>query len=287
MKGIDFLKQLAEKAGIPADDKDFAAFMATPNFDNVPDSITSALNEKLMSEKEAKINAGLKSHFTGTALSSVDNEIDNVLAEINADDTLKGEIKAEKSTYKRVPLLVKKIQALEAKKFEGGKGEKAALAAEITKLTDELKATIDKHKTEVQAIKAQTENEVSEYALNAYLSQKNFANKDVPKEVNILTAKTLLQRQLSEKGAKMQRDGNGFKLFRTDDTGLPYSENHKEISFDAFTDSVLSTNKLLSVGNPPKTPTTPPPSGGTPPIEIPAELTDHYAGQIAALSNGH
>lgn len=287
MKFTDLLKQLSEKAGIAADDKDLQAFITANPAIEIPDTVAQSFTANLMNEKEAKVNPNIKSHFTSTTLNGVDAEIETLLAELGIDETVKGEIKAEKSTYKRVPLLAKKIQALEKAKAAAGTGDKAALQKEIDRLNGEFTSLTDKHKNEIKTVQEQAEQNILEAWLTAKLSSKNFANKDVPLDVNLITAKALLQKGLSDKGVRLVRNqDNSIKLVRNDDTALPYTDNHKEVSFDSFTDSILATNKMLSTGNTPKPTTTPVPTGKTP-IEVAPELTAHYERSIAEFQNGH
>lgn len=285
MKGQDLFKQLSEKSGIAADDKELVAFLTANPALEIPDTLANSFLSKLMNENEAKVYQPIKAHWTQQNLSGIDKKITDLLTELAVDDAVKNEILAEKNTYERVPLLVKKIQALEQKKLESGKGEKSALQAEINKLNGELTKLTTEKAAEIQRVKDTAAGEILNYAINANLAGRNFANKEIPKEANVATALFLLQKGLTDKKIKVVNDNNTLKLVRTDDTALPYTENHKEVSFDSFADSVLSANKMLSVGNPtPKPAPTPAPQGQ--PIEVPQELAAHYAEQIGAFQNG-
>ena len=282
----ELFKLLAEKAGVPTDDKDLSAFLDANKNIEIPDSLANALLGKLMNESEAKLNPTLVSHFKQNTLAGVDKRIADLLGEFGFDDTVKTKITGEKNTFEKVGLLAKEIQALEKAKVGATKGDKEALQKEIDRLNTEAIATADRYKKEIEQVKEASANEVLNYAIDAYLSSMNYANKDIPKEANVATAKFLIEKGLSEAKAKVTRDGNALKLFRTDDTGLPYTENHKEITFNAFADKVLSTNKLLHVGN---TQTARQPQQPQYPktVEVDPAISTHYAEQMAVFQNGH
>lgn len=286
MKAQDLFKALSDKAGITYDDKDLVAFLSANPSLEIPDSLANSFVANLMNEKEAKLHAGLNSHFKQNTLAGVDKKISDLLAELQVEDSVKNEILGEKNTYEKVALTVKKIQALEKAKAQAGTGDKAALQKEIDRLNGEFTALTDKHKNEIKSLQDAKENEILQYAIDAHLSSMNYANKEVPKEANVATAKYLLQKSLEDKKVKVVRENNSLKLIRNDESALPYTENHKEIPFNAFTDSILSTNKLLKVGNPPNTPVKPTPVGTTP-VQIDPEIASHYQEQIAVFSNGH
>lgn len=285
MKGQDLFKLLSEKSGIAADDKDLTAFLtANPSLE-IPDTLANSFISNLMNEKEAKLHQGLNSHFKQNTLAGVDKKISDLLDELKVDDIVKSKITGEKNTYEKVALAVKEIQALEKAKVGASKGDKDALQKEIDRLNGEFTSLVDKHKGEIKSIHEAKENEILQYAVDAYLSSMNYANKEIPKEANVATAKYLLNKNLDDKKVKIVRENNSLKLIRTDDTSLPYTENHKEIPFNAFADSVLSTNKLLQVGNP-QTPK-PAQQPGNFTVDMSPEIAQHYAEQQAVFSNGH
>lgn len=282
----ELFKLLAEKAGVPTDDKDLSAFLDANKNIEIPDSLANALLGKLMNESEAKLNPTLVSHFKQNTLAGVDKRIADLLGEFGFDDTVKTKITGEKNTFEKVGLLAKEIQALEKAKVGATKGDKEALQKEIDRLNSEVIATTERYKKEIEQVKEASANEVLNYAIDAYLSSMNYANKDIPKEANVATARFLIEKGLNEAKAKVTRDGNALKLFRTDDTGLPYTENHKEVTFNAFADKVLSTNKLLHVGTP-QTPRQPQQPQYPKTVEIDPMLQAHYAEQMAVFQNGH
>ena len=283
MNGQELFKLLSEKSGIAADDKDLTAFLAAnPNLE-IPDSIANAFTSNLMNEKEAKLHQGLNSHFKQNTLAGVDKKVADLLAELQVDDAVKNEILGEKNTYEKVGLVVKKIQALEKAKASASTGDKAALQKEIDRLNGEFTALNDKHKNEIKSLQDAKENEILQYAIDAHLSAMNYANKEIPKEANVATAKFLLNKALEEKKVKVLRENNNLKLVRTDDTALPYTENHKEIPFTAFADSILATNKLLDVGN---RPITPKPAKPEQPVIVDTAITDQFYAEQMAKFNG-
>lgn len=268
MKAKDFFTHFAEKAGIDTSEKSFTDFLKANESLEIPDSFATEAQNKLMNEDDAKKSSVIAGHFKSQTLSGVDTELERLLAELQLDDESKGVIKAEKSTFKRVPLLIQKVKELEAKKAEAGKGDKA----ELVKKINDLNAEILKIQADSQNLLKQKDEETQknnyDWAFRYELGSRTYANDKVPKHVNTLTAYNVIQDALAAKKAKAVLDGNKFKLVSAENPDLPFRENHKDISFEAFIDKTLGEAQLLKVSEPPK----PGNHNATP---APAGLQDH------------
>lgn len=292
MKGKDLLNKLAEKSGIAIDDKDLVKFITDNPALEFPDAFANACLSNLMNEKEAKEHAPIVKHFTHSVLGGVDDKIHTSLDAFGLDDVIKGKIKGEKNSYEKAILLAREIQALERAKIGAGKGEKDALQKEIEAKDAQILQIGKDYEAKLKSVQDTSSSEITDFAIDAYLASMNYANKDLPKEANIATARYLLNQELGKAGAKIVRDGKTLKLVRTDDTGLPYKENHQDVTFQGLTDRILSTNKLLSVGNS----TTNTPQGQTQQnaaqrqVQVPVDSTitdSFYENQMKVFSNGH
>ncbi len=110
----------------------------------VPSSVAASVQQRLMTENEAKINPVVKKHFTGTALSTVDSKIKDLLDEFSFDDETKTSILTEQSTYNRIPMLAKAIADAKDRSISATGGEKKALiASNIGPYTIDLKHCLD------------------------------------------------------------------------------------------------------------------------------------------------
>lgn len=249
---------------------------------DIPDEFANLLSADLMSLDGAKNNASLKSHFTAIALNAVDKELGNTVTELGFDDDL---FKADNNTYGKLRTLSAKVKELVEKKGDAGGKEKADLTKQINELNAKIAQTIEAHKTEVGSLKSQHEQQLMDYRVLGSLQGKNYANKDVPAELNVKFAKTLLDEALSAKGVKIVNDSGALKLKQSADAALDfYDENHKAVAYDDFVAKVLSDNKLLAVTDPKRVtfPATPPAQGGEAPMNT-AGFNEAIASAIGDL----
>jgi hypothetical protein len=250
----EYFTDLATKAGIPNDDAKLAEVVkkvATIEFD---DSIVNKLNSSYLTVEAAKNNPDLKKHFTASALNGVDAKVNALLAELGISDDVKNEILAEKSSYERIPMLVKKVKELEAAKAGSGKADKA----ELQKVIDDLNKQILDSKADKDKVKADLESQygqkLTDFQIKNILSGYKYAT-PVDIDVNVQIAQALLSKELQAKEYKIVNHESGLRL-ETKDGMEPHHEN-KKILLKDFIDGVVAQNKLISVsgdpaqGNPP------------------------------------
>ena len=113
--------------------------------------------------------------------------------------------------------------------------------------------TKETYENQIRDLKAQSESKLMQFQIDTMLSGKEYANKDLPKNVQILTAKTLLEQELASKKAKVVMTENGLKLVNAETPELDFTDSNKTVQFNDFVDSVLASNKLLQVSAPPAT----------------------------------
>lgn len=262
MKLGDFLNSLAIKAGINPAEKALVDFLSRQDIANidVSNELASSIDANLMTLDGAKNNPTIKSHFFASALNGIDTEILNALPEFGFGDDIITEFKNEKNTNGKLRNLVTKLK--EAQKNHAAADnsvDKKKYAEEITALNGKISKLSDDHKAEINSIKNQHAQEIKDMLLTNMLVGKNYANKELPAEVNSTVARTLVNNALQTKGAKLINVNGKLMLKRSDDESLEYMENHKPITPESFIDSVLADNKLLAVSGhaTPKTPVTP------------------------------
>ena len=253
----EFIQELSERVQIDAADEQLKALVMNPALSNVqvPSSVAASVQQRLMTENEAKINPVVKKHFTGTALSTVDSKIKDLLDEFSFDDETKTSILTEQSTYNRIPMLAKAIADAKDRSISATGGEKKALVDKISELQNLLNAEKEGRKSDILNVNSQWESKLTEKELYAMFSGYNYAL-DLDKDVTISTAKGLWEKKLKERGGKYVFTNDGLKLVNAEAPDLPFTIDNKTVDVKSFTENVLAEAKLLKVqGQAPASPT--------------------------------
>ena len=253
----EFIQELSERVQIDAADEQLKALVMNPALSNVqvPSNVAASVQQRLMTENEAKINPVVKKHFTGTALSTVDSKIKDLLDEFSFDEETKASILTEQSTYNRIPMLAKAIADAKDRSITATGGEKKALVDKINELQNLLNAEKEARKSDINNVNSQWESKLTEKELYAMFSGYNYAL-DLDKDVTISTAKGLWEKKLKERGGKYVFTNDGLKLVNAEAPDLPFTIDNKTVDVKSFTENVLAEAKLLKVqGQTPATPT--------------------------------
>lgn len=254
MTVAEFIKSLVTKSGVQVDDQ-LSALLNNDNLANVdiPEALATSIDNKLISLQDAKNNhPEIKNWYQKQALDTVDTSLVSMMEDFGMEDPIKNEILQERSTYKRIPMLVKKVRDLEAKKHSAtSTSDKTALQKQI----DDLQAQLRTRTAEQQALKAEFDNKVKDYQkqykldqlLGQYQTIYDNPQSPLDPEVKTLTLKNLVTKALQENNATFDFDQNGqFVLVKNDGTNY-YGDNNQLVSPQQFAESVLSRNKLLIV----------------------------------------
>jgi hypothetical protein len=244
----EFIQELSERVQIDAADEQLKALVMNPALSNVqiPSNVAASVQQRLMTENEAKINPVVKKHFTGTALSTVDSKIKDLLDEFGFDDETKSGILTEQSTYNRIPMLAKAIADAKDRSISATGGEKKTLIDKINELQNLLNAEKEGRKSDIFNVNSQWESKLTEKELYAMFSQYNYAL-DLDKDVTISTAKGLWEKKLKERGGKYVFTNDGLKLVNAEAPDLPFTIDNKTVDVKSFTENVLAEAKLLKV----------------------------------------
>jgi hypothetical protein len=251
MKFGDFLNKMASKTG-RQNDPGIIDLLSRADMQqiDIPDEIANAMISELMSLEGAKNNPSVKSHHIAEALNGVDAELVNTVNELGIDSEI---FKDKKNTYDKIRILREKIKELQEQKGDAKGKEKAELQKQINDLNEKIGKTIDGHKAEIGKLTQQYEDRMMEHLMFSSLQDKDYANKDMPKDVQVKLAKLLLTETLTKHGAKPVNENGVLKLKRADDTGLEFfDENHKPVAYEDFVAKTLADNKLLAVSDPAK-----------------------------------
>lgn len=241
-----FLSHIAKKAGVdPAADNFKTFFEGLPDVD-VPDDLNTNIDNSLLSITDAKNNhQDIRNHYTAQALSSVDSTIKNLMDETGLDDAAKAEINAERSSFKKIELITKKIADLESKKHNN-KG--TATQQEIDRLQEQLRI----EKANIVSLKQQHEAEQLQNKIlakrRALIAKGQFPTKfdDLEDEVRYLAIEPILENELASQGAKWALDQNGNLTILKNDGSTFYSDNHQAVVPKSFVESTLTRNKIIA-----------------------------------------
>lgn len=249
----DLVTLLAAKTGLDLANEPALTDLLSANL-SVSDEAFTKLEggiNNMITLEAAKNNSQLAAHFKAASLLPADTEINNLIAKLGLDDTAKGEFAAEKSTYKKIGMLVEKAQALAEAKSGAKPGDKDALQKEIDRLNAAINAEKQNAQAAIAAAKNEAEGHILNYAIDSVLGSKNYSDA-IPASVRLTTAKTLLEQELQKQGLKPVRNADGsIKLVKADNPELEYYDNNnKKVGFGEFTDSILSTHAMLKVSAP-------------------------------------
>ena len=256
----NLLKSLAAKAGIKVDDETLKKILGFADVSQleIPDEFNTALEGNLLTVDSASANTEVRRKLIAEALNGADSELDRSVDEIGFDDAFKGEWKQiTRNTNEKIRKLSKAIKEREAKiKADAEAGNKKDPNAEA----------------QLNALKAQNLQDKKDFHLTNLLASKPLPKNGIPAEVNILTAKTLIQQEAAKNGLVINFDANGQPQLkqRKDGAEIDYFIDNKPVNYSSFVDGVLAQNKFLQVndpnpdnggqGNNPQ-PGTPPPAG--------------------------
>lgn len=253
LKGV--IARLAQTAGIPETDKNLQALLSNEGIEKIEVSplFEQALNEGLMTYDSAINNPKVNSHIRATVLNGIDATILKKAQEVGFEQSEIDELKSGETTGKRLISLVEKLERKLATK-SAGKEDKAEWEKKVKELHDQLTATEEKYKSELQETKNSFLNKQKNISLDSVLSQYQYGV-ELPQDVIKETAKNLIARKLSEKKYRHEFDPEQNKHSLKGEDGLEVYNGNTALQFSDFVQSILAENKLLKVsGEPAKQP---------------------------------
>jgi len=260
----ELLNKLATQSGVDANDESLKALLSNPTIASyeVPETIVTSLTNNLMTVESAKNNPTIKNHFFATALNGVDSELNNLTTKYGFEQGIIDELNAEKSSTKRVGLMISKIQELESAKANTGGGDKAALQEVIDKLHLEMKTQGETHASALDTQTIANRENIKGMLVNNLLSGYEYSL-PVDKAISINTANQLINQEVNKLGAKVVlTDNNELQLTTSD--GMDVFNGNDKMNFKGLVETTLANNKLLKTKEPIITPPagTPPAGGG-------------------------
>lgn len=247
MKVGEFLNTLAGQAGIAADDAELKAILSSPTFSdtNISDALAAKIQGGFLTLESAKQNPDIKKHFTALALNGLDTEVETLMNDLGLTDDIKKSIKEEKSSYKRVGLLTKKIKELEAAKVGQSDEDKTKLNDKIRELNDELRTTKESFAKKEQELHGEMANQYINWELTSKFNGYDYAM-PLSKEANMVAARTLLNEELKAKGLRIVNKDNKLELETKEGTEY-YDATNKKVGVGDFVDGLMAHHKMLKV----------------------------------------
>jgi hypothetical protein len=255
------IKSLAEKAKINAEDESLKKLLAMQEVSmlDVPDDFANALERNLLTEESAKANPAVRSALMAEALNGVDAKIETILTDFEFDDTVKGEVKGIKNTYEKLnkvtvnlkdQLKAAKEKATQTKNPQD-KAEVEALKKQIEDTNTQMENLKRMQQAEIENLKTANLTDKNQYTLKSVLSGMPLPDNKLPKEINILTAQTLVEREMAKHGLNVSYDeaNNPILKQRKDGADLEYYVDNKKISYNDFIAGVLAQNKFVQIND--------------------------------------
>lgn len=244
----DFLNTMAAKLGAQQNPH-LVSLLANNQLTQaeIHDDLANLLNTGLMSLDGAKNNSDVQNHFKPIILKGIDERLDAIAKQFGFET----ELAAEKSTYKRAEIIASKMQSLiDAEKNKNGQPSEKEnqLNQQLQQLQSQLQTAIAAKDGEIAQLKQAHESQLLSMLIDAELGDKPYANDAIPRNVNVMTARNLVDAMLKEKGVVAINDNGTLRLKQAANPTLDYmDEGFKPVSYSSFADKVLADSKMLRV----------------------------------------
>lgn len=263
----EIISSLSQKAGIKLDDDTLKKLLAISEVSlfEVPAEFAQALERNLLTSESAAANPDVRSKIMAEALNGVDSRIETILGDFEFEDTFKNDVKGTKNTYEKLnkvsvglkqQLATAKEKAKQTKD-PADKKEVEVLQAQVTEANKQMENLKRAHEIEIDNLKTANLNDRKEFTLKSALASKPLPKNGLPADVNILTARTLIQQEMAKNNLLVNFDeaGNPVLRQRVDGAEVKYFKDNKEIDYSNFIDGVLAQNKFIQINDPNPTPT--------------------------------
>lgn len=262
MKVSEFFNQQFTKAGVPIDMNVEAnkAFMdaAAAMTVEIPDDIAKGVDNKFITVEAAKNNhPEIKNYYQTQALDTIDKTTIAALKELGVpQDTIDNLVKEEGSTFKRVPLMFKKLQDLEKAKANASKPDQAIYQKQIDDLQAQVRAEKDIAVKTIADKNAFEKSMRLKYKYGSMFNSVKTIYDTLDPEDKFGTLEVILERALHDNNAKMDLNENGGVILLKNDGTTYFGENNVPVNAQQFVDQLLSRKKLLVSAIPPVVPGT-------------------------------
>lgn len=246
----EFINELYKKAGGNPEDEGFKKFLNDANLVSVqiPDDVMRPIDNGLISLTAAKNNhTDIKNHYTKQALDGVDKSIEDLMTELELDETTRNQVAVERSSYKKPATLIKIIRDLEVKKATANAPDKAAINKQLEDLHAQIKVEKQRSTDAEMSFKKQMTDFRRDIKVSSLYSAQKTILDTLDPEAKAVAIKVLIDKELQDNNAQITFDENGnLNLTKKDGTNY-FGDNNQQVNAQQFVDKVLSRNKLLVV----------------------------------------
>jgi len=260
----ELINNIAQKAGIAADDSKLKSLLASPELATVQvdETIVTAIDNGLLSIEAAKNNhPDVKKKYFADAYDGIDKQLMKLIESETFDQADLDEIAAERSTSKKQELIITKLKAAKAT----AKGaDKDAINAQLTAAHEAARMA----KAEVETVKNDYEGRIATIqktaALKAVFGNYKTIYDDLPIAAKNAAFEALVMTALQDKNAELKTDDNGnLTLIGKDGTNI-FGANNIQLTPSSFLDQTFAP--ILKVSGPPKPAAQTRPANQTSPI---------------------
>lgn len=262
VKIADLFRDLAKKAGITDVDSNPAFSDLLANTTEVPQEAANAIQTKLITIDAAKANKEIIAQLKADALDGVDKELARFMEDFKFDDATKALIDAEKSSYRRIPLVLnktkelaqaklqKELEELKAKKGGDNAEEIATLQGKINDLNSQIGTVKKDHDDQLSKLRDQHGQELVGLEINNHLAGLKYIFPDtMDKAAQIAAARAILDPELKSKDLIVVQDGAALVLKKSDGTDY-FDEKSNKVSFKDLVNKTFADKELLYVSDP-------------------------------------
>lgn len=253
MKLKALLTTFAKKSGIDVTTDENKTYFETIPDQDIPDAIATGMDNALISITDAKNNhQDISNHYRAQTLSSVDSSLASLMDEYQVSDAVRAEIQNERSTFKKGPLLIKKLIELEKENHKKNGSSTSQHAQEIDRLQALLNASTQKaaametaHQNQLRSIQVRTK-------MNSLLGRSAVPTiyDNLDDELRFMSLETVINKQLQEDAAKLDLDNSGNLVILKNDGATFYSENHQTVTPKAYVEQTITRNKITATKKP-------------------------------------
>ncbi len=242
---------LAKKAGVDENDDNLKNLLANADLTkiNIHGDLAKQFDENLLSIGTAlDSHPTLRNKYFAEVLNPFDKRMQDIIEEMELDDTGKAELKNVRSSYKRFEALTAKMKELGAAKGNANsKTDKDALQKQIDDLQLELKKAKEEVTKKESEYKEKMETDRKDFRLRSHLAGYKTTLDSLDPEVRDSTILNLINKNLEAQDAELRLDEKGnLQPYKKDGSKL-YGANHTLIDLKSLVESLLAQNKILQV----------------------------------------
>lgn len=240
-------QHLAAKAGVDPNDQNLINALSSSELSKISlhSDLVKSIDENLLSVTTAKDNhPNIKNHYHAQALNALDKKLDTIVQELGLSDEDADAIGKEKNSYKRLDLVLSKVQE---KKSTAGSEDKSALQRQVEDLARQLKEADNLRATEVGKVEALRKSDKISYELRSMFGATKTVYDGLSQIARNTALMTVIAQRLQEEDVVFDfTDTDEFTIRKKDGTTY-LGANHEKITPQMFIDSTLAQNKILAV----------------------------------------